>query len=360
MLALETRDLRFAYPGGAIAVDAVSLALRAGEVVTIVGPSGCGKTTLLRLIAGLERPSAGEVRIMGEPARSLAPNQRRLGFVFQDGALYPHLSVRDNIALGLEARRLPRRDADDRLRAVASMTGIAALLDRTPETLSGGERQRVALARAIAPAPAILLLDEPLAGIDARLRDDLIDELRAVYRDTGAAVLHVTHDQDEALALGDRVGVMNAGRIEQVGTSAEILDRPANEFVAAFVGRPRLTLIRGVIEPSATAHEFVAGVVRAPAGGLRPGPATLGLRAQDVDLTPPDRGAWGAVVESVTRTAQGWLVRARVGDHRVAAVTPRELRLAPADPVGVSPRWGALLYFDADGRRLVPPTEVTP
>ena len=234
---LELRGVTHHY-GHHLALDDVSVAVAPGEVVCLLGPSGCGKTTLLRLAAGLERVQAGEVRIAGRVVANLRstvpPEARSAGMVFQDFALFPHLSVAENVAFGLA--RVPRAERRPRALAALERVGLAARAGAFPHALSGGEQQRVALARALAPRPAVMLLDEPFAGLDTRLRRQIREESVAILRESGAAVLLVTHDPDEASALGDRVAVMRAGRLEQDGPPAELYARPRNPFVALFLG----------------------------------------------------------------------------------------------------------------------------
>jgi ABC-type sugar transport system ATPase subunit len=230
---VELRNVSKKYDGGAVALSQFDLWVNDGELVVVVGPSGCGKTTLLRLIAGLERPTSGEITIGGRSADGLAPRERNVAMVFQSGALYPHLSVRRNLAFGL--RGLPSKEIEEQVHSAARMLGIEGLLERRPADLSGGERQRVALGRAMVRRPSVFLLDEPLASLDAPLRRELRREIQRLHRASGAAMIYVTHDQAEARRLGDRVVVMNAGRAAQVGTPEEVFERPASPWVAAFL-----------------------------------------------------------------------------------------------------------------------------
>ncbi|HKI87328.1 MAG TPA: ABC transporter ATP-binding protein, partial [Thermoanaerobaculia bacterium] len=234
-IAIELRRLSFSY-GGVEAISELDLALAPGRVTAIVGPSGSGKSTLLALVAGLARPASGAIFFDGRAVGQLPPEKRELGMVFQDYALFPHLSVADNVAFGLRVRGTRRRGGREQVAEVLRRFGIAALAERYPRELSGGERLRVALARALAYAPRALLLDEPLSALDARLRLSLRSELAAHLAQTGATVLCVTHDQEEAMALGERVAVLNRGRLEQVGTPEDLYRRPASPFVAEFIG----------------------------------------------------------------------------------------------------------------------------
>ena len=226
--------------GATLAVDGVSLTLAPGETLALLGPSGCGKSTLLRLVAGLERPDAGRVALRGRDVTDLPPERRALGLVFQDYALFPHLSVLDNAAYGPRARGLGRREAGARAHEALALVGLSDLAARRPEVLSGGQQQRVALARALATRPDLLLLDEPLSNLDEQLRASLRGELAALFRQLSAAVLLVTHDQREALALADRVALMRAGRLLQVGPAAEVFAHPKSAWAAAFLGHRNL------------------------------------------------------------------------------------------------------------------------
>jgi putative spermidine/putrescine transport system ATP-binding protein len=238
--------------GAMVAVDSVTLPVRAGEVVALLGPSGCGKTTLLRVIAGFVRQSAGSVRIDGRAIDDLPPNLREIGIVFQNYALFPHLTVAENVAYGLEARRRPRAEVREKVERFLSVVQLTGFADRLPRQLSGGQQQRVALARALAVEPRVLLLDEPFSALDKSLRLDMQIELRRLQRQFGLTAILVTHDQDEAMSVADRIAVMNRGRVEQVDTPVAVYDRPATLFVSGFIGTTnrlagRITSINGRI-----------------------------------------------------------------------------------------------------------------
>ncbi|RMH04957.1 MAG: ATP-binding cassette domain-containing protein [Planctomycetota bacterium] len=269
------------YPGGVRAVDRVDLVVADGEFVVLVGPSGCGKSTTLRMVAGLEEISEGTIAIDGRVVNEVPPKDRDIAMVFQNYALYPHMTVRRNLAFGLERRRrhrgllarfgaaarTERAAIERRIEETAALLGIAALLERKPGQLSGGQRQRVAVGRAIVRDPAAFLFDEPLSNLDAKLRVEMRAELKALHRRLGATTLYVTHDQEEAMTLGDRLVVMKDGVVQQVAPPAEVYDRPANRFVAGFVGTPPMN--------------FLAGRLEAADGCLRPAPGgdeVIGLR----------------------------------------------------------------------------------
>jgi multiple sugar transport system ATP-binding protein len=244
MAVVETRKLTKVFKQGELgAVNEVDLVTREGEFLVFLGPSGSGKTTLLRMIAGLESPTAGEILIGGKVVNDLTPRERRIAMVFQSYALYPHLSVYNNIAFPLKAQNVPKNLHKEKVEWAASLLGIQGLLKRKPRELSGGERQRVALARAIVREPAVFLLDEPLSNLDAKLRLSAREELERFHRRVGTTTIYVTHDQVEAMAMGDRVMVLNKGVVRQLGTPKDVYDDPADTFVATFLGSPPMNLI---------------------------------------------------------------------------------------------------------------------
>jgi len=332
--ALELRGLAKAYDGRP-ALRPLDLAVADGELLAILGPSGSGKTTLLRLVAGLERADAGTVTLGGEDVTALEPARRDVGMVFQGHALFPHLTVRRNVSYGLEARGASPRDAAPRVEETAARLGIADLLERRPGRLSGGERQRVALARALVRSPRALLLDEPLSSLDAPLRTELRREIARLHRELGLTILHVTHDQAEALALGDRVAVLRDGALEQVGTPAEVYERPRTVDVARFVGVAQMSIVPGAALPGVG------------------GPALVGVRPGDVRLGGNDaRGR----VETVEPGGDHALVTLALGggERLVARVAGR-----PTPAVGEEATVGVdrarLHRFDpATGERLEP------
>ena len=243
MATVETRDIKKTF-GEVAAVNGVNLLTRDGEFLVLLGPSGCGKSTLLRMIAGFEQPTEGEVLIGGAVVNDLPPRARKIAMVFQSYALYPHMSVFKNIAFPLKAQGVSKTLIPQKVEWAASLFGIGHLLGRKPRELSGGERQRVALARALVREPAVFLLDEPLSNLDAQLRASARDELQQFQRRIGTTTIYVTHDQVEAMGLGDRIAVMKAGVVRQIGTPQEIYDEPADTFVAGFVGSPPMNLVR--------------------------------------------------------------------------------------------------------------------
>ncbi|RDI96169.1 ABC transporter ATP-binding protein [Meiothermus sp. QL-1] len=267
------------HPGLPPVVDGVNFAVREGEIFALLGPSGCGKTTTLRLIAGFERPEAGQVWLGGQAITHWPPERRRIGFVFQDYALFPHLSVRENVAFGL--RHLKGRARAARVEEVLALVGLTVFKDRRPSELSGGQQQRVALARAIAPGPRLILLDEPFSSLDAALRQSTREEVRAMLKQAGIGAILVTHDQEEALSFADRLGVMRAGRLEQVGTPEEVYRRPCTPFVAQFLGRTNL--IPGEARGSWAETPLGRVLLEEEASG----PVLLSLRPEGLGLAMP-------------------------------------------------------------------------
>jgi putative spermidine/putrescine transport system ATP-binding protein len=280
-LTLERVTLRF---GVVTAVDDVNLDVRAGELVALLGPSGCGKTTLLRVIAGFLRSTAGRVLVDGAPIGHLPPNRRGVGIVFQNYALFPHMTAADNVAYGLEAHRLPRARVRARVAEMLALVRMEDFADRWPRELSGGQQQRIALARALAVEPKILLLDEPFGALDKNLRLDMQIEVKRLQRQYGITSVLVTHDQEEALSIADRIAVLNRGHLEQFGTPTETYDRPASLFVNAFVGTTNL--LPGTLE----ARDATGVIVRLDGGGaLACGPTATATGARVVVSVRPER-----------------------------------------------------------------------
>jgi ABC-type sugar transport system ATPase subunit len=292
--AVEVLELTKRFPGAdRDAVAAVSLATEEGEFLVLLGPSGCGKTTLLRMIGGLERQTAGSVRIGGNAVDGLPPRARGIAMVFQSYALYPHKSVRDNVLFPLRAAKLPRDVREERLQWATELLGIGHLLDRKPRHLSGGERQRVALARALVREPTVFLLDEPLSNLDAKLRALARDDLKEFQRRVGTTTIYVTHDQVEAMGMGDRIAVLSEGRVRQVGPPRDVYDDPADTFVATFLGSPPMNLVPrdGVLVG------FRPESVRPASAGAQPPPdhRTLTMDVQRIEYLSGDRHLHGVV-----------------------------------------------------------------
>jgi multiple sugar transport system ATP-binding protein len=255
-MSVIMRNLNKIYGDGAHAVKDLNVQIREGEFFTLLGPSGCGKTTTLRMVAGLETPTSGEIHINGEEVTEVPPRKRNVAMVFQSYALYPHLSAYDNMALNLKVHRVPKHEIEQRVETIAKMLGIQNLLEKKPKQLSGGERQRVALGRAIIRRPKVFLLDEPLSNLDLKLRETTRLELKRLHEDLRITTLYVTHDQGEAMVLSDRIAVMSDGTVQQVGAPEEVYHNPANVFVAKFVGSPTINLLRGFLTVSDTGPVF--------------------------------------------------------------------------------------------------------
>jgi iron(III) transport system ATP-binding protein len=277
--------------GPFVALRDITLAVEAGQFVCFLGPSGCGKTTLLRVIAGLERQNAGRVLMAGRDVSALPPAQRNYGIVFQSYALFPNLTVARNIAYGLETRKAPRLEMDRRVDELLALVGLARHKHKYPAQLSGGEQQRVALARALAPSPELLLLDEPLSALDARVRQSLRNEIRGLQRRLDITTIMVTHDQEEALAMADRIVVMNHGGVEQLGTPAEVYTRPSSPFVAGFVGQMNFLPATAAARPG-WVRVGPLELRHAAPGPLAPeAPVTLAIRPEEILIGPPASGA---------------------------------------------------------------------
>ncbi len=333
MGAISLKAVEKTYGGGAKAVKVihgVNAEIADGEFIVIVGPSGCGKSTLLRMVAGLEEITGGTIAIGGRVVNRLEPAERDIAMVFQNYALYPHMSVYDNMAYGLKIAKVPKAEIDVRVQKAAKILELGALLDRKPRQLSGGQRQRVAMGRAIVRQPQVFLFDEPLSNLDAKLRAQTRLEIQKLHRELGVTSLFVTHDQVEAMTLGQRLLVMNAGRIEQIGTPEEVYGRPASTFVAGFIGSPPMNLLPG----QADASRFVVGgvTVALPAAAPRAGALTLALRPEHAELVDAGSG-WPLAVEMIEMLGAERLVHGRLGD---AAFTLRIDATRPPPKAGQS------------------------
>ena len=303
-------------------VDDLSLEIADGEFVVLLGPSGCGKTTTLRMLAGLETVSSGEIYIGDQRINDVPTQQRDLAMVFQSYALYPHMSIAENIAYPLRVRKLPRDEREKRVASVAKLLEIESLLDRKPRQLSGGERQRVALARAIVREPRAYLMDEPLSNLDARLRVQMRGELKRLQHQLGTTTIYVTHDQAEAMTLASRVAVMKKGRLQQFDTPLNIYNRPANRFVAEFVGSPSMNFVEGTIDRGT----FVGAEIKFPVNRSG-GHVTMGIRPEHIHvLTQPQDDAIPAKVYVTELMGNETFVFLTVGPHKLIARAPADFR----------------------------------
>jgi putative spermidine/putrescine transport system ATP-binding protein len=326
---VEIEGLAAGYEGARV-LDLDRLSIRKGEFLSILGPSGCGKTTLLNSIAGFVQPTAGRIVIDGADVTGRPPYRRGLGVVFQNYALFPHMTVAANVAYGLRVRRLDKAEREERVREALRLVGLEGYAERRPKQLSGGQQQRVALARALAIRPPVLLLDEPLSNLDAKLRREMRVELRAIQRRIGTTMVFVTHDQEEALALSDRVAVMNGGRIEQLGTPDEVYRRPATRFVAQFIGAAN------VLEGTVTAGglDLGGGLVAGGLPGLVEGErAVVAIRPERIRLSGTGAGTAGTVGYRAF-AGDAWHVEVRLADGRTLSVQLPDAGAGAADPPG--------------------------
>ncbi len=355
--------------GRNLVVDGLTLEVADGEFMVLLGPSGCGKTTTLRIIAGLEAASAGEVYIGQRRVTEVEPKDRNIAMVFQSYALYPHMTVRENIAFGLRLRGLARAAIEQRMRETADLLGLAAKLDRRPAELSGGERQRVALGRAIVREPAVFLMDEPLSNLDAKLRAQTRVEIVRLHRRLGATFIYVTHDQVEAMSMADRVAVMNAGRLQQVGAAREIYERPVNRFVAQFIGAPPMNFIDGMLADegggrvtfcSAGLSFALSGLPAARLSDEGGREVTLGLRPEDLAVddaasmqTAPGAG-FKARVDWIEALGPEQHLFVSAAGHSLVVRAGREVALHAGDEVLVRPDLQRVHLFDrATGAAIV-------
>ncbi|SEI65269.1 ABC transporter ATP-binding protein [Achromobacter sp. NFACC18-2] len=328
---------------GAAAIQGVSFTVPAGSFTVLLGPSGCGKSTTLRMIAGLDTPTSGTIRIGDRDVTQLPPAKRRISMVFQSYALFPHLSVRENILFGLKVRKEPAKDYDRRLKRVADLLGLSHLLDRKPSQLSGGQQQRVALGRAVISEAPVCLMDEPLSNLDAQLRHEMRREIRALQQSLGITMVYVTHDQTEAMSMADQVVLLRGGQIEQHDTPDGLYARPASEFAARFIGTPPMNLINLAPQAGATVIAGTQGpaIANAPAGAVK-----LGVRPEHIRI---DGDGIAATVESVEYFGADSIVVCRIGDTSGVAVrVGGHLRASAGESLRLSWPDGQQHFFAAD------------
>ncbi|MCT8997265.1 ABC transporter ATP-binding protein [Chelativorans intermedius] len=353
MARIELQGLTKRY-GRLTAVQAIDLAIDDGEFVVFVGPSGCGKSTTLRMIAGLEDISDGTLRIGGEVVNQREPKQRNIAMVFQNYAIYPHMTVAQNIGFGLYTARLSRQEKQKRIEEAARILGLEDLLDRRPAALSGGQRQRVAIGRAMVRNPVAFLFDEPLSNLDAQLRSAMRIEIKRLHQRLGTTVVYVTHDQVEAMTMADRIVVMRDGRILQVGTPVELYENPVDVFTARFIGSPAMNLMPGAVEEGVLA---VAGA-RLPetnAASFGDGGVLVGVRPHDLVVGAESDGGLSisGVVTAVEPLGAETLVHLAAGGVEVVATAPGRLVPAVDSTVTASAARGALYLFDAGSERAL-------
>ncbi|MDM0073466.1 sn-glycerol-3-phosphate ABC transporter ATP-binding protein UgpC [Variovorax sp. J2P1-59] len=333
--------------GAVQVIHGLDLHIHDGEFVALVGPSGCGKSTLLRMIAGLEAVTLGRIHIGGRDVTDLDPKDRDIAMVFQNYALYPHMTVAANMGFSLEHRGRPRSEIAERVRWAADILGLAQLLDRYPRQLSGGQRQRVAMGRAIVRDPQVFLFDEPLSNLDAKLRIVMRGEIKGLHQRLKTTTVYVTHDQVEAMTMADRIVVLNAGRVEQVGSPLELFDRPANQFVAGFIGSPAMNFIPG----RCMSEGFAAAGALLPLSPTAPfvhegREAICGIRPEHFEICMSGEGAAAQVllVEPLGSETQ---LSLRLGETQVIALFHDRLAVAPGDMLHLRPKAGAVHLFDA-------------
>ena len=350
MGAVHIDDVRKNY-GSLEVLHGVTIDIADGEFVILVGPSGCGKSTLLRMIAGLEDITSGEISIAGNVVNTLAPKDRDIAMVFQSYALYPHMTVEQNMAFSLKLQRVPREEAKKRVASAAGILGLEPYLERYPRHLSGGQRQRVAMGRAIVRNPAVFLFDEPLSNLDAKLRVQMRHEIKQNHQRLKTTTVYVTHDQIEAMTMADRIVVMHDGVIEQIGTPLELYDHPANLFVAGFIGSPAMNMLGGNIDGNA----FVAadgaridlGTVPANSDGRR---VTLGVRPEHFHLDP---NGLPAEILTVEPTGSETQVVARFAGQDIIGAFRERIVARPGESLTIRPESSAIHLFDAEsGKRI--------
>ena len=354
MANISIRQVEKSY-GKTQIVHGLDLEIASGEFVVILGPSGCGKSTLLRMIAGLEAISGGEIAIDGTVVNQLEPRERGCAMVFQNYALYPHMSVADNIGYALKVAGVPKAERRAQVEEIARSVSLESYLDRRPANLSGGQRQRVAMARAMIRRPKVFLFDEPLSNLDAILRVQMRAEIRKLHRQLGTTSVFVTHDQAEAMTLADRVVVMRAGRIEQVATPAEIYGRPASRFVAGFIGSPPMNLIEGAIDTNGAFAPAMQHGAPLPLGrtDLAGQTVLLGLRPEALRLAAPVAGAPLATVDFVEELGASRVLHLDWAGQVLSVLQTEPTTLSPGDIAGVEvPPEAAHLFATDTGERL--------
>jgi sn-glycerol 3-phosphate transport system ATP-binding protein len=355
MAQVHLKDIRKSYGRGAKAVEVlhgIDVDIADGEFIVLVGPSGCGKSTLLRMVAGLEEISSGDIVIGERVVNALEPKDRDIAMVFQNYALYPHMSVYDNMAYGLRIRGFSKEDIRQRVQKAAGILALDGLLERTPRQLSGGQRQRVAMGRAIVREPAVFLFDEPLSNLDAKLRVQMRLEIQKMHRALGTTSLYVTHDQVEAMTLGQRMIVMNAGRAEQIGTPAEVYAKPATTFVAGFIGSPPMNLLAGRVEAGGARFLLDGDAIALPPGAVPVGvdDCILGLRPEQLVLGRP---GMTLDVEMVEALGADLLVHAQCGGQALVLRAPADAAVAPGQRLSAGFDAAALHWFDAASTRRI-------
>ncbi len=361
MATFELKNVSKIYDGKVTAVQNINLAADDGELVVLVGPSGCGKTTVLRMIAGLEEITEGELIIDGKIMNDVPPKDRDIAMVFQNYALYPHMTVYENMSFGLRLRKVSKNEIDKRVMNAAGILGLENLLNRKPAALSGGQRQRVALGRAIVRNPKIFLFDEPLSNLDAKLRTQMRAEILKLHRELQATMVYVTHDQIEAMTLGDKIVVLNEGKVQQIGKPLELFDKPVNKFVAAFIGTPSMNFIEGKIERNGD-YVFVGET-----GSFRlkfnihnydklksyvNQSVILGFRPEDIKLSENETEI-KAVIEFMETLGSEIILYLKIDDVSVTGKINMVTDLKPSDKISIEINENKLHFFDSTTKQRI-------
>ncbi|SDE02820.1 multiple sugar transport system ATP-binding protein [Paracoccus isoporae] len=350
MAHVQIQNLKKSY-GAVQVIHDIDVGIDEGEFVALVGPSGCGKSTLLRMIAGLEDVTGGTIRLNDRVINDVAPKDRDIAMVFQSYALYPHMTVEENMGFALKLARVPQAEIKARVAEAAATLNLTEYLDRHPRQLSGGQRQRVAMGRSIVRSPSVFLFDEPLSNLDAKLRVRMRTEIKALHQRLGATSVYVTHDQIEAMTMADKIVVMRAGRIEQVGAPLELYDDPANVFVATFIGSPAINLLSGryVERDGAGAVDLGHGVVmEAPQVGAEPGqPCLFGIRPEHLEIAESADAA-DFTVEVIEPTGSETIITGRIAGQEVQMSQRERTDLKPGDVLRLRPAPGQVRLFDAE------------
>ena len=359
MVEVHLDKLRKTFNDGqVVAVDDVDLHIEEGELIVLVGPSGCGKSTTLRCLAGLETPNSGEIRFGDFDVTDLPPKDREISMVFQNYALYPSMTVYENMAFGLKMRDQDKETINEQVRWAADIMEIGDLLDRYPDQLSGGQQQRVALGRAIVRDPAVFLMDEPLSNLDAKLRAVMRTEIQELQQRLGVATVFVTHDQEEAMSMGDRIAVMNAGHIQQIDPPEEIYHNPNSLFVADFVGSPAINFLEMTLEGSrivgdGVEYDLPTEIVDDLRAGLPGDEVILGIRPEDLNLTEPGRGLADLEVEVIEPMGDTKIVYVDIGGKRFNVVVESTRDVSEGDTVGLDIAWPNVHFFSPEGPKIV-------
>jgi multiple sugar transport system ATP-binding protein len=351
MASVTIRNVRKAF-GNVQIIHGVNIDIADGEFVVLVGPSGCGKSTLLRMLAGLENISAGEIMIGDRVVNHVPPKERDIAMVFQNYALYPHMTVADNMAFSMNLRKAPKAEIEERVQKAAKILGLEKLLERYPKQLSGGQRQRVAMGRAIVRDPQVFLFDEPLSNLDAKLRVQMRTEIKELHQRLRTTTVYVTHDQIEAMTMADKIVVMHDGIVEQIGAPLDLYDRPENLFVAGFIGSPAMNFMRGKLDSAGFTAEggYHLPVGKAPAGS-EGRPVIYGLRPEHIRIDAAGVPAEVVVLEPTGSETQ---VVLRTGGQEIIAVFRERLTAKPGDTIPITPTLENAHLFDAEtGKRLV-------